>query len=90
MIYNLVSNEFHNNMSYETTKGNGIYSFGSIVNYDDDELVAIIKVACKALMRPKPHNKNGQGDLIEIKSQDDIWYKLHIMLVYFSFFNIFF
>ena len=21
MIYNLVSNEFHNNMSYETTKG---------------------------------------------------------------------
>ena len=68
MIYNLVYNEFHNNMSYETTNGHGLYSFGSIVNYDYDELVAIIKVACIALMRPKPHNKNGQGDLIEIKS----------------------
>ena len=76
MICNLVSNEFHNNMSYETTEGHGLYPFGSIVNYDDHELVAIIKVACIALMRPKPHNKNYQGDLIEIKSQDDIWYKL--------------
>ena len=73
MIYSLVSNEFRNNMSYETTKWHGLYPFGSIVNYDDDELVAIIKVACIALMRLKPHNKNGQGDLIEIKSQDDIW-----------------
>ena len=76
MIYNLVSNEFHNSMSYETTKGHGVYPFGSIVRYDDDELVAIIKVACIALMRPKPHNKNGQGAWIEIKSHDDIWYKL--------------
>ena len=63
-------------MSYERTKGHGLYPFGSIVNYDDDELVSIIKVACIALMRPKPHNKNGQGDLIDIKSQDDIWYKI--------------
>ena len=76
MIYNLVSNEFQNNMSYETTKGHVLYPFGSIVRYDDDELVAIIKVACIALMRPKPHNKNGQGALIKIKSLDDIWYKL--------------
>ena len=68
MIYNLVSNEFHNIMSYETTKEHGLYPFGSIVNYDDDELVAIIKVACIALMRPKPNSKNSQGDLIEIKS----------------------
>ena len=72
MIYNLVSNEFCNNISYETTKGHVIYPFGSIVNYDDDELVAIIKVACIDLVRPKPHNKHGQGDLIDIKSQDDI------------------
>ena len=63
-------------MSYETTKGHGLYPFGSIVNYDDDELLAIIKVACIDLMSPKPHNKNGQGDLIEIKSRDDIWYKI--------------
>ena len=68
MIYNLVSNEFQNNMSYETIKGHGLYPFGSIVNYDYDELVEIINVGCIALMRPKPHNKNGQGDLIEIKS----------------------
>ena len=76
MIYILVSNEFHNNMSYETTKGHGLYPFGSIVNYDDDELVSMIKVTCIALMRPKPHNKNCQEALIEIKSRDDIWYKL--------------
>ena len=63
-------------MSYETTKEHGLYPFGSIVNYDDDKLMAIIKVAYIALMRPKPHNKNGQGDLIDIKSQDDIWYKI--------------
>ena len=76
MIYNLVSNEFCNNMSYETTKWHGIYPFGSMVIYDDGELMAIIKVACIALMRHKPHNKNGQRDLIEIKSRDDIWYIL--------------
>ena len=76
MIYNLLSNEFRNNMSYETTKGHGLYPFGSIVNYDDDELLAIIKVASIGLMRPNPNNKNCQGDLIEIKSRDDIWYKL--------------
>ena len=64
MIYNLVSNEFHNNMSYETTKGHGLYPFGSIVNYDDDELVSIIKVACIALIRPKPHSNNGKGAFI--------------------------
>ena len=63
-------------MSYETTKGHDLYPFGSIVNYDDDKVVAIIEVACIALMRPKTHNKNCQGDLIEIKSQVDIWYRL--------------
>ena len=64
MIYNLVSNEFCNNMSYETNKGHVLYPFSSIVNYDDDELVAIIKVACIALIRPKPHSNNGKGAFI--------------------------
>ena len=63
-------------MSYETTKGHGLYPFGSIVNYDDDEIVDYEFVPCIALMRPKPHNKNGQGALIEIKSHNDIWYRL--------------
>ena len=67
MIDNLVSNEFRNNVSYETTKGHGLYPFGSIVSHDDDdddELVAIIKVACIALIRPKPHSNNGKGAFI--------------------------
>lgn len=43
MIDNLVSNELRNHMSYDTTKGHGLYPFGSIVSHYYDELVAIIR-----------------------------------------------